>query len=161
MGLWNFLGGNKIGPGHPRYDRMMRKYNKAISERFQDICAGIMTFGMPDAIARDAWYDSQPEATQNDYIMILRKNPKCPLIYYRGDIKRPFGKSEEHIAKWKQGQSWLAKWNFDKKDVNELQVKIWEEQRHIEILDLQIERMKKRIKKIELDEELEKKQKEK
>ncbi|MGL5268233.1 MAG: hypothetical protein ACRC8P_00460 [Spiroplasma sp.] len=27
MGIWNFLDGNKIGPGHPRYERELRKHN--------------------------------------------------------------------------------------------------------------------------------------
>lgn len=47
MGLWNFLGGNQIGPGHPRYERELRKYNELQELKLELICMNIMSDGMP------------------------------------------------------------------------------------------------------------------
>lgn len=126
MGLWNFLGGNQIGPGHPRYERELKKQNKLQELHLSNICAAVMSDGMPNAV--NQLY------TEAEIISVLKQFPDCPKYTYNGVT---FGSLKKDAENWKQAQQWLyEKENLISEDIQYLKL----EQKYKE-LEARIEKL--------------------
>jgi len=129
MGLWNFLGGNQIGPGHPRYERELRKYNESQELKLKNICRGIMLDGMPGA--------KNQLNTYEQIISVLKHFPNCPKFREDG---YSWGNSKTHIDNWKQAQQWLKEKENPKSEDSEYVKQL--EQKNKE-LEARIEKLEK------------------
>lgn len=126
MGLWNFFGGNKIGPGHPRYEREQRKHNESLKLHFRVISSEIMEYGMPDTLK----YESE-----EDIIGVLKEFSNCPKITDNwGNIRA--GHHEYQINNWKQAQKWLKE-KENTKYTQQLEQKIKDQEGRIRKLQKQ------------------------
>ena len=100
MWVRNLIGkiiiGKPIGPGHPRYERTIRKEKQRQQIVLKSICADIMLSGMPKAKNQFNTYEQ--------IISVLKRFPNCPKFE---DGKLTWGDSEHHIHNWKQAQEWL------------------------------------------------------
>lgn len=132
MGLWNFLGGNKIGPGHPRYERELRRHNERQTLNLKNACTSVMVRGMPGAVNQ--------LTTEEEIISVLKQFPNCPK-FTDNSGKVFWGHRERDINNWKQAQQWLQeKENLEQKNIEytkQLEQKIKDQEDHIKKLEKQ------------------------
>ncbi|MDQ7983032.1 MAG: hypothetical protein REH79_02275 [Spiroplasma sp.] len=144
MGLWNFLGGNKIGPGHPRYERAIRQNRETEAEIIKYVSCLIMRDGVEKAL--------EEEGEQN-VVAVLKKFPYCPQ--YPDGWKFVWGKEEQHINHWKLAHKWLRQKKIKEHhdDMTELGLVNNDYTNYIKYLEQRIEKLEKQLKVTEPEKE--------
>lgn len=129
MGLWDFFGGNKIGPGHPRYERAIRKQQELENLIIENAITSIMAFGILNTLKTEK---------EEDIILVLKQFPNCPKFK---DGNHIWGAREKHINNWKSAQKWLKEREMKEQEIPEytkqLEQKIKDQEERIKKLEKQ------------------------